>query len=110
MTVRYESGGDPDLPAIDPGLQYLVEYLFEAGPTSAAGGGHMVLTWADLQAWQTALGVSLLPWQLRLLRVMSAEYLVESRTADEHDAPPPWEREVDREKVAKHIRNVLRGG
>jgi hypothetical protein len=107
--MRLEAGGEPDLPYIDPALELLVEYLFEAGPVSAVGMGPVTLTWVDLEAWQRATGVSLHPWQARLLRQLSSEYLAESSIADAHDAPPPWDREPDRAKVANHIKRLFRG-
>jgi hypothetical protein len=39
---------------------------------------------------------------------MSSEYLGESLRAQAEDAPPPWNRGQDREKVARHIKRVLR--
>ena len=109
MALRLKAGGEPDLPDLEPELQYLVDYLFDAGPSSAAGMGAIPLTWADLGAWERATGVTLPLWASRLLRHLSAEYLAESHTAVEHAAPPPWAREVDRDRAAKHIRNVIRG-
>lgn len=106
---RLKDGVEPDLPALDRELAFLVNYLFDAGPTSAAGQRGAPLTWADLQAWQESVGITLPPWQLRLLRRLSGEYLSESLTADAWDAPPPWERDPDREKVARHIRRIIRG-
>ncbi len=110
MKIRLEGGGDPDLPFLEPAFSHFIAYLFDAGPTSVGGMGMVPLTWTDLRAWELAVGVSLPPWQLRLLRQLSREYITEAIQADEHDAPPPWEREVDRVRIAKHIRNVIRGG
>lgn len=109
MALRLEAGGEPDLPQLSPEYSFLVSYLFDAGPTSRGGQFGTVLTWPDLQAWQAGAGVSLPAWQLRMLRHLSAQYLSESIRADTHDAPPPWEREPDRERVAKHIKRIMRG-
>lgn len=109
MEIRLDAGGLPDLPPIDPAVIHLVDWLFDAGPMSASGAGPVRLTWADLEAWQRGSGISLQPWQGRLLRALSGEYLAESRGADEHDAPPPWTRHADRERVAQHIKGLLRG-
>jgi len=104
-----DDGGDPDLPNVEPELQFLIGYLFDAGPTSAGASSGVPLTWSDIRAWERGTGITLPPWQARLLRRLSADYLSESLTADAHDAPPPWVREADREKIAKHIKRVLRG-
>lgn len=100
------------MPALDPALLFIVEILFDAGPVSASSMGASPLSWQEIQAWQRCAGVSLHPWQSRLIRKLSSEYLAESQTADAHDAPPPWARETQadqRAAIAKHIRNVIRG-
>ena len=109
VALRLEAGGEPDLPDLEPGLAFVVFNLFDAGPTGTGGQHGSPLSWADLQAWQSGSGVSLPPWMLRLLRRLSGEYLAEALQADAHDAPPPWEREPDRERIAQHIRRVIRG-
>lgn len=88
-----DMGLKPDMPALNAALQPFIAMLFEAGPTSVAGQGAIPLTWADLEAWQQGIGVRLPPWQLRLLRRLSAEYLAEFNQADDPEAQPPWERQ-----------------
>lgn len=109
MTIRIEAGGVPDLPPIPAAFTFLLEYLFDAGPTSPSGTGSVALTWADLDAWQRGSGVSLPAWISRLLRRLSSEYLAQSVKAVAHDAPPPWDREPERVRVARHVRQILRG-
>lgn len=75
-------------------------------------GDGIPLTWADLNEYQNAVGVGLTPWELRLLRRLSSDYLRESHKAKAHDAPAPWiiEMTADRRaKVANHIKRVMRG-
>jgi hypothetical protein len=97
MAALLASGGDPELPALDPALEFLVEYLFDAGPANAGN----VLSWADLEEWQRETGIDLSPWQSRLLRRLSGDYLAEFRAAAEHDAPPPWKaRQISETKAA----------
>lgn len=93
MTACTDAGGEPDLPPVDAALQPFVAMLFEAGPASTAGQGQITLTWADLEYWQIGIGVRYAPWQLRLLRRLSAEYLIELHRAEAPDALPPWERD-----------------
>jgi hypothetical protein len=106
--MRVDAGEEPDLPEIDPEAQHLIEYLMDAGPVVSGAQGTAPLSWADLQAWQEGSGVSLPPWQLRLIRRLSSEYLAETIRAEAHDAPPPWERAPDRGRIAKHIKSILR--
>jgi hypothetical protein len=105
---RLKDGVTPDLPDIPAEYSFLISYLFDAGPISHAAQRGVPLTWADLEAWQRGAGVSLPPWQLRLIRHLSSEYLSESMIADAHDAPPPWDREPDRDKIEKHIKKLFR--
>jgi len=112
LDMRINAGGELDLPDIDPALTYLIGWLMEAGPMSAAGIGPVPLTWLDLDAWQRCTGVRVQPWEARLLRRLSGDYLDELNNAEAHDAPAPWipESTVERRtKVATHIRNILRG-
>ena len=84
-----ERGDAPDLP--DPGpAGYLAGWLFEAGPVSAAGMGPAPLSWPDLQAWAQATATPLRPWEARLLRQASGEYLSELQAAEAPDRPAPW--------------------
>ena len=91
---------------------YLVSALMEAGPTTVAGMGEIPLTWADLMAYQHGAGQDFAPWELRLIRRLSGEYLSESIRAKAPDARAPWIKEVtaeQRSEVAQQMRDVLRG-
>jgi hypothetical protein len=112
LAMREEAGGEPDLPPIDQEIMYLVGALFDAGPVSAGGMAIAPLTWTEIDAWQRCVGACFAPWEARLIRVLSAEYVNEYNAAAAHDAPMPWIPESTterREKIARHIRNVFRG-
>lgn len=112
MTMRIDSGGKIDLPDLEPYLQYIVNLLFEAGPSSAGAQSAIALTWVDMQAWQEGIGISMPPWLLRLLRRLSADYVAESNAAQADDAPPPWQSDQTTErraKVAAHIQKMNKG-
>jgi hypothetical protein len=108
MAVMLEQDKDIDLPDIDEALCFIIVDLFEAGPISVAGSSQIPLTWSDLQTWERGVGVELPLWQARLIRHLSAMYLSEYIRSDAHDAPPPWEKKFDRDRVAKHVRKLLR--
>lgn len=100
------------LPHIHPTLNYFILCLFEAGPVSQAGEHQIPITWSDLDAWQRGSGVSLPPWQLHLIRRLSADYLTEVMAARDPARPPPWEMNLDadrRTRIAKHVKKILRG-
>lgn len=82
-------GGEIEMPPFDDG-EYLIGYLYELGPTVAAGMGAGPVTFAEMAAWQAARGFELEPWEARLLRRLSVDYLAESHRATERNCPPPW--------------------
>lgn len=82
-------GGEIEMPPFDEG-EYLIGYLYELGPTVAAGMGAGPVTFAEMAAWQATRGFELEPWEARLLRRLSVDYLAESHRATQRDCPPPW--------------------
>ena len=82
-------GGEIEMPPCDEG-EYLIAYLYELGPTVAADMGAGPVTFAEMAAWQAARGFELEPWEARLLRRLSVDYLAESHRATERNCPPPW--------------------
>ena len=110
--AKREAGEELDMPDVEPAFLFLLETLMEAGPTSTAGMGPVPLTWADIGAWEHSTGVELQPWESRLVRILSAEYLAQAQASEKFDCPAPWQPEQTEEKrtrVASHIRDVLRG-
>lgn len=101
----------PDMPPCD--CLHLVGYLFEIGPTVPAGMGEGPLTHTDLAHWMRNTGIALSPWESRALRRASKEYLSESQTATERNAPSPWESEdgiaLQRAVQASSMRDAIRG-
>jgi hypothetical protein len=97
---------EPDMPPLEWG-RYLVDYLFEFGPTMAAGMGSAPLAPSEIEAAQRLLGIQLQPWEARLLLQLSREYLAESHRATEQGCPPPWDdpiaAKVDELATAKRL-------
>lgn len=77
----------------------------EAGPTSPTSMGAVPLTWDEMGAWERRFGIELSPWESRLLRRLSYEYLKESHRAEKHDAAPPW---ADEGALKKHAAKTMR--
>lgn len=69
---------------------FLVDYLLQIGPTVPGGMGAAAIGWRDIVAWQECTGIALPPWQAKLLRHASAEYLAMARDAEKPDCPQPW--------------------
>jgi hypothetical protein len=104
---RMRGRGDAPLLPVNP-AQYLTEWLFDVGPSSAGAMGEGILAYQDLAAWQSISGVSLLPWEARTLRRLSVEYLAERQKAEEQACPAPYSGEIDdvkvnRDRVAKQV-------
>ena len=111
MAKKKEEGGEIHMPPLTEEIAYMVDTLLDAGISTAAGMGSVPLTWADLAAWQQGTGIALAPWEARLIRRMSSEYLAESHRAEKPDCPPPWRIELapeQRTQVAARVKNVLR--
>lgn len=70
---------------------HLAGYLFEIGPTLAAGMGQGPVTHGEIAAWQQNTGIELQPWEARFVKQLSIEYLNESGRATDPACPPPWE-------------------
>lgn len=87
-----ERGIEPRMPPLE-WAGHLVEYLFEFGPTMAAGMGSGPLTPSEIEAAQRLLGIQFQPWEARLLLRLSREYLAESHRATEQSCAPPWQDE-----------------
>lgn len=78
-----------DMPQLLCG-DYLIHFLYEVGPTLAAGMGAGPLTYSEIEAWQRANGIELLPWESALMRRLSCEYASESYAATKRDRPAPF--------------------
>lgn len=88
---------------------YLVEILFEVGPSKPTGmGGHRPIDDLDLAAWMSNQNVRLSPWEARTVRQISREYAAMLSEAVEPNTPPPWVdvKAMDEERRAK-IANAM---
>lgn len=98
-----------ELPRINAGA-YLVDYLMEIGPALDSGMGQLVITFGEIDAWQRLTGVQLPPWQVRLMRHLSREWIAETARARDRFCPPPWMSAPSadsRARVAAQLRSVL---
>lgn len=80
-----ESGLPFQMPPVEWG-QYLLDYLWEIGPTKKDGP----IEAPDLVAWEHLLGVEWEPFESRLLIQLSKAYLGESHSASKREAKCPW--------------------
>lgn len=81
-------GQTPDMPP-NP-APHLVEYLLEVGPMVPAGMGSSAIGWRDISAWRQEVGIYLAPWEARMLRQLSRDYVGEYLEAGNIDRAPPY--------------------
>lgn len=97
------------LPEIE--VTYVVDLLFEIGPVVPGGMGAVPLRSEHLLAWREEQGITLDPWESRMLRRLSRDYLIASQKAEKPDCPQPWDQESERdrrERSAAQVRRTMR--
>ena len=72
----------------------------EIGPTESGGFGAAPLSWREIHYWQECMGLRLQPWEIRMIRRLSAEYVSESSRAEDDDAQAPWTDNSPRDSLA----------
>ena len=77
-----------DLP--DNPLQYLVDWLMEAGPLGVGGMGPVPISWQELEAWKRACEVSPTAWEIRVIRDLSRDFLDQMNKSREPTCPAPY--------------------
>jgi hypothetical protein len=102
-----DAGIEPALP--DNPHPPLVDYLMEAGPTVSGSMGEAALDWRDIAAWKELACVDLPPWQAKLLRRLSTEYLAERQAAVAPERPPPWAPDVTSSENRAAVDAKVRG-
>lgn len=90
-------GIDPPMPP-NP-APHIIARLIEIGLTEAAGMGIVPIGWQTIDAWCRRTGSDLDPWEARMLRRLSVEYVAENRRAESENCPPPWRAEVTQREI-----------
>lgn len=98
MKKRKITPGMPPNPA-----PHIVARLVEIGLTEAAGMGNGPLSWPTIDAWCNRTGIDLAPWEARLIRQLSVDYVAESRLAESENCPPPWRAEVTQREIETEL-------
>jgi hypothetical protein len=86
---RFKESGIPVSMPPNP-APTVITRLMEIGLSEAAGMGAAPLSWREIDAWCNRTAVDLPPWEARLIRQLSVEYLAEGRRAETESCPPPW--------------------
>lgn len=83
---------------------HITDRLVEMGLSEAAGMGVVPLSWREIGAWCERTGIDLPPWESRLMRRLSADYVGESRRGENESCPPPWLAPANEATIAAEIR------
>jgi hypothetical protein len=102
-----DAGNEIKLPEVT--ATYLLQYLFEIGPTFPGALGYVGLPFSEIASWQEQTGIELQPWEVRAIRSASIAYANQLSISHDPACPSPISVvEPDPEKLAKHIKSVLR--
>lgn len=91
-------------------LPGVINRLMDMGLSEAAGMGVAPLSWLTIEAYQRTMGLDLPPWETKLIRQLSTEYVAESRRAESENCPSPWHSPVtarEREVELANLRGLL---
>lgn len=88
-----KAGRDLEIPDLGE-LAYLMEALFDAGPTARTPMGETPLDWRDLRAYAVMTQTDLEPWEARTIRDLSAAYFEEREGGKDLLSIPPVRRDA----------------
>lgn len=83
-------------------LPYLLQILWEIGPTLPGAMGPVPISQTEILAWQINMRHALEPGEVSMLRRLSMEWIAMSQDAEDPDCPAPWTTEA--EVRAQHAR------
>lgn len=87
---------------------HITARLSEIGLCEAAGMGVVPLSWQTIDAWARLTGVQLAPWEARLIRKLSSDYVSMTRKAESENCPPPWRSPVTDEQRNAEVEQLKR--
>lgn len=94
------------------GATHILEYLFEIGPTVPLGMSSGPVPFSEIEAWQRVTGIELSPWESRVIRRLSRDYLEQSFESRDPGCEPPFDSdEVEskrRDLVALQISQIIK--
>jgi hypothetical protein len=72
------------------GAEWMIDWLFQAGPVANDGIGVRGLSWMELQAWRDLTETWADAWEMATLHRLSAEYAYARDRGSEKDCEPYW--------------------
>lgn len=99
---------DLEFPPIDEA--YIVDWLFELGPTGHGFSGPVGISWQELAHWQDLTAYEVDPYEAEALVRMSRAYAAELNSAQDPKARPPYVPEGEEEEAEyKYKAQIARG-
>jgi len=90
---------------------HLLEYLWEIGPVEHGGMGMDPVSYREIESWRRGTGIELKPWELRMLRRLSQDYITELNQSAAPDRSAPFGdpyMQFSREIVGKKVSSAMR--
>lgn len=84
MEKRGMEAAWPPLP-----VDYMIDWLFDIGPSMAGSMGEGPIGWTEIDAWQRVTGVELDVWEARTLRRLSRAYVAQRHASEDQKCPEP---------------------
>lgn len=78
--------------------EYLLDAVQELGPIRSTGMGLTTPDWQELTAFAYANGLTLAPWEFRIIKKMCGAYLREFRNGEDPFSIPPIDRDKEQEE------------
>lgn len=87
LRKQYGDDYEPEMPEVR--AEYLLGYLTELGMVATLGEHQTQLSCVEISKWQDLIGIELQPWEVRFIRRLSVEYIVEGIRARKPTHPEP---------------------
>lgn len=101
-----DGSAQPDMPQCS--APHIIQWFFEVGPAT----GEYPVTFSEIRDWSFCTGITLQPWDARMIRTLSKQYLNECSRARDEKCLPPWEDDaaikVASNMAADSLKNSIR--
>lgn len=94
-----------EMPAIE-NYGFLIDWLFELGPTMQSNMGSSPLNFEEIYAW--GKDINLTAWEASTLKRLSLDYLSMLHTGSEKNCPAPFVARKQSEEKTKQVSNGLK--
>jgi hypothetical protein len=81
--------------------QYLLDHLFEMGPTVPGGTSFAPLPHSEIESWQRNSGVRLDPWECATIRRLSEQYIEQYHLSRDRSCLSPLSESVTEDLRAR---------